>query len=226
MERIPEPELMEDDEQARAYSEADFDAPHSMFVRLFVERFGDDVKGDVLDAGCGPADISVRFALACPECTVHGVDASDAMIRYGLERIRRHGLEERIRLYRGYLPGTEIDASCLSAIIVNSLLHHLPDPSRMWEIIRHYAAGEYRPPNGGCALFLMDLIRPETKDRARELVELYCGDEPEVLKRDFYHSLLAAYTPDEVKDQLSAAGLNNLNIDVVSDRHFVVWGEV
>ena len=221
MERIPEPEIMDDEEQARAYSEADFEAPHSMFVRLFTERFGNEIKGHVLDAGCGPADISVRFALACKGCTVHGVDASKAMIRFGRERVRSNGLEDRIRLYHGYLPGTPIEADGLSAIIVNSLLHHLPQATQMWDIVRHYAPG-----TGSCGLFLMDLIRPESKTQAWEIVEKYSGSEPEVLKRDFYHSLCAAYRPDEVRQQLSDAGLDFLNFEVVSDRHFVVHGMI
>jgi hypothetical protein len=53
---------------------------------------------------------------------------------------------------------------------------------------------------------------------------MYSGDEAEILKRDFYNSLLAAYRPDEVRGQLSEAGLDFLEVDVVSDRHFVVWG--
>ena len=219
MKRIPEPELMETDEQARAYSEADFEAPHSMFVKLFVERFGPEISGNVLDAGCGPADIAVRFAKSCTSCTVHGVDASEAMIRYGLERIRAHGLEDRIRLYRGYLPGVELPIEHFDAVVVNSLLHHLPDPAMMWDILRRYA-----PAGSGAPVFVMDLIRPASQADAANLVEMYSGDEAEILKRDFYNSLLAAYRPDEVRKQLSEAGLDFLEVEVVSDRHLVVWG--
>ena len=35
MERIPEPDLMSEQEQARAYAEADFSEPHENFVDLF-----------------------------------------------------------------------------------------------------------------------------------------------------------------------------------------------
>ncbi len=43
MKRIPEPELMNSPEQARAYAEADFSEPHNMFVEKFAECFPDDV---------------------------------------------------------------------------------------------------------------------------------------------------------------------------------------
>ena len=39
MERIPEPELMEDEAQARAYAEANFAEPHSHFIELLQAVF-------------------------------------------------------------------------------------------------------------------------------------------------------------------------------------------
>lgn len=219
MERIPEPALMDDMEQARAYSRADFHEPHSMFVHLFAHRFGNAVAGYVLDAGCGPADISVRFAIRYPECRIVGVDASEAMLAFGRERVRRHGLESRIELVRGYLPGAELPVQRFEAVIVNSLLHHLPSPGLMWEILQMHA----RP---GAPVFVMDLVRPGSMQEAADIVERYSGDEPPVLKKDFYNSLLAAYRPDEVGKQLEAAGLGYLNVETVSDRHFLVWGRM
>ena len=69
----------------------------------------------------------------------------------------------------------------------------------------------------------MDLFRPETEEDARSIVEFVSGGEPEILKRDFYSSLLAAFTPAEVEDQLRRAGLA-LTVDVVSHRHLRVRG--
>jgi hypothetical protein len=45
-----------------------------------------------------------------------------------------------------------------------------------------------------------------------------------VLKRDFYNSLCAAFTPDEVRSQLSEASLDCLEVKTISDRHVVVSG--
>ena len=47
-----------------------------------------------------------------------------------------------------------------------------------------------------------------------------------MLKRDFHQSLLAAYTPDEVRAQLATAGLDQLKVEAVSDRHLIVWGRI
>jgi hypothetical protein len=50
------------------------------------------------------------------------------------------------------------------------------------------------------------------------------GDEPEVLKKDFYNSLLAAFEPKEIQDQLEETGLGHLSIRQISDRHITISG--
>ena len=47
-----------------------------------------------------------------------------------------------------------------------------------------------------------------------------------MLRRDFRNSLFAAYTVDEVEEQLQAAGLDNLAVQMVSDRHLAVFGRI
>lgn len=50
MVRIPEPELMNEREQAEAYAGADFEEPHSQVMRLFDIAFpGIEVTGTILD---------------------------------------------------------------------------------------------------------------------------------------------------------------------------------
>jgi len=73
---------------------------------------------------------------------------------------------------------------------------------------------------------VMDLHRPESPERAHEIVEAYSGGEPAVLKRDFFHSLCAAFTLAEVRAQLVAAGLDTLRCEMASDRHWVAWGKL
>ena len=72
----------------------------------------------------------------------------------------------------------------------------------------------------------MDLRRPDTREQAGSLVQEYSGTEPEILQRDFFNSLLAAYRPEEVATQLERAGLSGLQVETVGDRHLVVHGQV
>lgn len=219
MPRTPEPELMDEDEQARAYSEADFAEPHQRFVDLFRERFPGGPSGVVLDLGCGPADVTARFARAFPGVEVHGVDGAEAMLRYGRERLAREGLAERVRLVHGYLPGADLPLDDYACVISNSLLHHLADPAALWNEVRSRG----RP---GADVFVMDLMRPASEEEAKWMVDTYAAGEPEVLRSDFFLSLKAAYRLDEIEDQLARAGLGGLRVEAVSDRHLIVLGQL
>jgi ubiquinone/menaquinone biosynthesis C-methylase UbiE len=220
MQRIPEPELMKDDEQARAYALADFEAPHSMFIKLFVEYFPDEkITGHVLDLGCGPADITRRFAQTFVQCCVDGVDGSESMLKYGREALEKYGLTERVRLLQGYLPDAKLPLARYDAVISNSLLHHLAEPSVLWNTLKAVAG-----PNA--PIFIMDLMRPESTTQAQRFVNQYAEGEPEILRQDFYYSLLAAYRVDEVQKQLRKVGLGHFGVHEVSNRHFVVTGRL
>jgi hypothetical protein len=70
----------------------------------------------------------------------------------------------------------------------------------------------------------MDLLRPDSPEQVRALVERHAAGEPAVLRRDFEASLYAAYTVAEVERQLEAAGLEAVRVESVSDRHWIAWG--
>jgi SAM-dependent methyltransferase len=219
MRRVTEPELMDDPSQAEAYAAADFAEAHGRIVEGFAETFpGVEITGNVLDLGCGPGDISFRFAARFPDCTVIGVDGSAAMIELARQRqLRETALGERVRFIEGRIPGAPIPAMQFSAIISNSLLHHLHRPAVLWEtIVAHTFAGT--------RIYVADLCRPQTTAMARRMVDIYAAGEPDILRRDFYHSLCAAFEPVEVEAQLEAAGLTGLAVAVISDRHLVVHG--
>ncbi|MFQ5938062.1 MAG: class I SAM-dependent methyltransferase, partial [Acidiferrobacterales bacterium] len=201
-----------------AYALADFSEPHNAFVEHFGTRFPDYSPRRVLDLGCGPADISIRFARAYPGCEVIGMDGAEAMLALGREAVKAAGMGSRIRLGRVHLPAKFPQREAFDTVISNSLLHHLANPGVLWDAMERASGGK-------AAGFVMDLMRPDTERAAHELVDQYAGAEPEILKRDFYHSLRAAYRSDEIRAQLEQAGLQDrLQIEIVSDRHVVVWG--
>src|SRR5687767_6860240 len=135
MNRIPEPELMADEAQARAYANADFAEAHESYVRLFDEIFPNRPRSaTVLDLGCGAADVTLRFARANPGYTFHAVDGSSAMLQCAAKALARHGeLASRIKLIEGYIPGAPIPLTSYDAILSNNFLHHLHRPRVLWE---------------------------------------------------------------------------------------------
>jgi len=218
MKRKPEPELMNDAEQVAAYGSADFEAPHSHFMNLLLEHLP---KGKAvtraLDLGCGAGDITFRIAAAFPDSIVDAVDGSPEMLRFaeGL-LLQKPALSGRVKFIQSMIADFESDSK-YELVVSNSLLHHLPEPGVFWESVKRLSSR-------GTFLFMMDLLRPESVEGAKRLTALYASSEPEILQRDFYNSLLAAFEEGEVRAQLAASGLAHLNMERVSDRHLIVYG--
>jgi 2-polyprenyl-3-methyl-5-hydroxy-6-metoxy-1,4-benzoquinol methylase len=216
MNRTLEPELMDDPEQALIYAQADFEQENQGFVDRFRDYFPDFSEGHVFDLGCGPGDIPIRFARLFPSCRITGVDASAPMVRLAEDAARKAGLSDRMT-FRCERFQDLTGVSVADAAISNSLLHHVPNPLQFWHKLRLAV----KP---GSPVLVMDLLRPDSPEDAQAIVDRYASDAPEILRRDFYHSLLAAFTEDEIGAQLARMNLTRLLIDVIDDRHWVVGG--
>ncbi|MCI1280176.1 MAG: class I SAM-dependent methyltransferase [Nitrospira sp.] len=216
MKRVLEPELMDDAAQARAYAKADFAEENQGFVDRFREYFPDWAGDHIVDLGCGPADIPIRLLRSFPGARVTAVDASRPMLDLAAEAIAGAGLADRITLRCDRFQSLTLSEQA-DALLSNSLLHHVPNPLQFWFHLKQWA----KP--GACVL-VMDLLRPDSPEAAQAVVNQYAGDEDPILKRDFYNSLLAAFTEDEVAAQLAEMNLSRLLIDVPDDRHWVVGG--
>ncbi|HEX5651205.1 MAG TPA: class I SAM-dependent methyltransferase [Steroidobacteraceae bacterium] len=220
MKRIPEPELMDEAEQARAYALADFTEPNERFVGFFESHYPELRAGAVLDLGCGPGDIVLRLASRHPGLVVHGLDGSAAMLHFACERLHEApALSGRVQFVEGILPGATLPLPAYDAVISNSLLHHLHEPRHFWQVLRETG----KP---GAAVLVMDLFRPDSEQAAWAIVEQYSGSEPAVLKRDFFASLCAAFEPAEIRAQLVECALEGLEVRTVSDRHVLVTGRL
>ena len=216
MDRTLEPELMDDPEQALIYARADFEQENQGFVDRFREYFPDFSEGHVVDFGCGPGDIPIRFARVFPSCRIIGVDASAPMVRLAEAAVQQAGLSDRIT-FRCERFQDLAGVSVADAAISNSLVHHVRNPLQFWHQVRLIV----KP---GSPVLVMDLLRPDSPEEAQAIVDRYAAQEPEILRRDFYHSLLAAFTEDEVAAQLAEMNLSRLMVDVPDDRHWVVGG--
>ncbi len=210
--RIPEPELMDEPSQVLAYASADFEDVNRGFVERFARTFPGLGRIDVIDLGCGPADITRRLAAALPDARVIGIDGALEMLRLGRRRSIGNLVAARV-------PSLPFASGVFEAVVSNSLFHHLPEADVAWREIRRVG----RP---GGALFVMDLYRPATREAARHIVDAAAANEREVLRRDFYNSLLAAFRVEEVRAQLARAGLGHCACEIVSERHWLVSGRL
>ena len=219
MQRIPEPhQLMDDPEQAAAYAGANFSEANGLFIRLLRQLQPGGLQGRGLDLGCGPAEIPIALLREYPALRMDAIDGAAAMLEQARARLAgQPELASRLHLRQLTLPSIELPEGHYHYVLSNSLLHHLEDPDDLWLTLRHCAAN-------GARVLIMDLLRPRNRMAADSLVETYALNEPELLRQDFRNSLLAAYTLDEVREQLQRHALHELELSQVSDRHWAVRG--
>jgi trans-aconitate methyltransferase len=231
MERICEPELMDEPAQARAYAEADFSASDQALVERLVDLFGSGsaLGTRIVDLGCGPGNISFLLADRFPEAHVLGLDGAAAML--AIAEVRRKPAQ--LRFQQALLPldqdqvmrlraeagGSNGEGTGFSAVVSNSLLHHLHDPTVLWTAVRQLAAP-------GAVLYLQDLRRPAGEAALEALVASEMATAPQVLQRDYRQSLHAAFTPQEVVAQLEQAGMGGLRVQERGERYLEVWGRL
>ena len=141
------------------------------------------------------------------------------MLDEGEAAVKRSGLQQRIKLIQGVIPDLELQQKKYQVILSNSLLHHLHNPAVLWQCLSKLVTED-------TLVFVMDLMRPQSEQDAEMLVNTYCGNEPDILRCDFYNSLCAAFSPKEIKLQLEDADLQGLEVEVITDRHLIVHGKL
>ena len=217
MQRQPEPEYMDIADEAAAYAAADFSEVNEAFATRLIELAGSRPRARVLDLGTGPADIPVRLVQRRPDWHITAVDASPAMLDIAAQAVANSGLGGRIDLVLGDAKSLDLPAGRFDVVFSNAALHHINDVDALWAEVRRLAAD-------GAAIFLRDLARPTDEQEAQRIVGQYASQEPPLLQEEFYRSLLAAYTVEEVRRQLQRAGFTDLHVARPTDRHLDVFG--
>ncbi len=217
MQRTPEPEYMDLATEAEAYALADFSEVNDRFVERLLALAGGRESARAVDLGTGPGDIPIRLVRARPGWTVVGVDGAPAMLDHARQAAREAGLQDKIEYVLADAKATSLDDGGFDVVFSNSIIHHINETRPLWSEVERLG----KP---GAVVLLRDLARPESESGAREIVEQYASGESALLQEEFYRSLLAAYTPEEIRAQLDDAGLSMLRVEMVSDRHLDVFG--
>jgi len=211
--RVLEPEAMDTAEEAAEYDAMDHSAVNARFVAEFLCEHGPCRGGTVLDIGTGTARIPIELARVDSNAEILGVDLAEHMLELGRRNVELAGMIGRIRLERVDAKGVAYPDGAFEAVVSNSIVHHIPDPSRaMAEMARLVA------PQG--TLFCRDLARPESEEEISRLVETYAGGETDRARSLFAASLHAALTVEEVRAILEGLGLPARDVAMTSDRHW------
>lgn len=206
--------------QAEAYAAADFSVGDQALLQRLVQLFPEGLGERLIDLGCGPGNITFRLAEQCAAAQVLGIDGAAVMLQLAQARLAQAtALQGRVRFERVCLPAPQL-AGGYSALVSNSLLHHLHDPAVLWRSVRQLGAP-------GAAVYVKDLRRPASASAAEALRARHLPDAPAVLQRDYLASLHAAFSPAEVQQQLREAGLDDqLQVAGLEDRYLEVWGRL
>jgi len=204
-------------DEVDAYARADFAAVNQRFVDRLIELTAGRDTARAADLGTGPGDIPIRAAKARPDWIISAVDASAPMLNVARAAIAAAGLAKNITLVLADAKETNLPKANFDIVFSNSILHHVADPISFWREVKRIA----KP---GALILIRDLFRPESDSLAKKLVAENAGGESLLLQEEFYRSLLAAYTPAEVREQLLQAGLPGLVVETVSDRHMDIHG--
>jgi ubiquinone/menaquinone biosynthesis C-methylase UbiE len=209
--RVPEPEIMDTDDEVDAYASAAAQSYLESIDRTFVDHIAKLIAGTgleerarVLDFGCGPGQIPIMIAKRWPGMSVLGVDAGPNMI----EQARKDTAAAGVRVdYAVLRLGPQGDArlpyedGAFDVVLCNSTMHHLDDPVGTLDELARVAN-----PRG--AVLVRDLLRPPAPLyplHVRLFGRHYSGQ----MRRLYEVSVRAAYTIDEMRDMLRRSKLND-----------------
>ena len=199
MNRVLEPEIMLDEEQCLEFYNC---VPDSVFYEK-LNLFSNSTFGTVGELGCGPGVFTKMLRDKCPNIEIDAYDGSETMIKLA----KNHIIDlERINLTHQLIE----DVNKQYDIIISlNTLHHIHDPSIFWNTISRMSK-----PNS--KIIVSDLMRPQNENLVEEVVNriLGTGSENLLFRNDFINSLKAAFTKEEVEEQVT-----ELNCSVTVSQH-------
>src|SRR6185295_11859426 len=186
MERILEPELMDDADEAREYDAMDHREPNGAFVARLCDLGAD---GRMLDLGTGPGHIPILVCERIAGAHIVGVDLARSMLAIALDRRESSPHRDRLEFRHADVKQLPFENASFDAVFSNTIMHHLPDP-------RRYLYEAWRVLRPGGALLIRDLFRPADEAALEGLVALHAAEATEAQRGMLRASLQAALTPD------------------------------
>ncbi len=217
--RVLEPEAMETAEDVRQYDAMDHSEVNARFVGDFLTAHGPCRGGEILDVGTGTARIPVALAKADGRARVLALDLAEAMLAQAAINIAASEFAGRIRCHHGDAKALLdlFGAGAFEAVISNTIVHHIPDPTPVLEAMARLVA------RAG-TLMVRDLARPDSGRAITRLVETYAAAETPEARGLFEASLHAALTLEEARATVRRLGLPANGVTMTSDRHWTwIW---
>ena len=225
LQRKLEPEVMDSAEDASEYNEMDHSEVNQAFVDELLAFLGtnegfkprlDDEEEEligVLDVGTGTALIPALLCDQHAAFKVMAVDMAVNMLELASYNVHASLRGDQIELVQADAKDLGYESEMFDVVISNSIVHHIHDPKQcVAEMVRVVQAGG--------AIFVRDLMRPESMETLESIVQTYAGDATEYCQQLFHQSLHAALTLDEMRQLVLDCGWNPDGVQATSDRHW------
>ena len=213
LQRVLEPEVMDTEEDAQEYDAMDHGGANDAFVeRLLSLHPPLGPLGRMLDIGTGPGHIPLLVVEALPKAHVVAIDLAERMLTLARDHVAKSPHGSRVELIRADAKGLDFPDDSFDVVFSNTILHHVPEPVTLLREARRVL----RP---GGVLLIRDLMRPDSLEELKGLVQQYASDATPYQRELFEASLRAALTPDELRSQADAADLGDAEVTIDSDRH-------
>ncbi|MDA9746398.1 class I SAM-dependent methyltransferase [Prochlorococcus sp. AH-736-K20] len=231
MERIPEPELMEEKDQVISYDQADFSEGEVNLINqinhyLLRKNICLGEKDLIVDLGCGPGNISEKLAIKWPNTEVVGIDGSKEMIlraeynkNISINKKKIKNLRYICSDIKDIKPNNFLHNKSISLLVSNSLIHHITSLEDFFNTIRRLSSNI-------TVNFHKDLKRPLDEKSALELKAKCSTKYNDILTNDYYASLKASYTFKELKSFTLENNLYSLDVLEDGDEYLIVYGNV
>lgn len=202
-ERIPEPDLVMDSEEAvSAFARAGRpDGILSGVYAFYVEQACRMVRpGDrVLDLGCGSALLLESVAALKDDASFVGVDLSAGMIATGNESLRRSSARNVALRIDDMTELSSVESGSVDVVLSSMAMHHLPDADHLR---RCFEAVERVLAPGG-RVFISDFGRLKSLKSIEYFVRRAIPPDEPRLEDDYRASLRAAFSREEFGRALS-----------------------
>jgi predicted RNA methylase len=186
--RVPElTPLMTDTNQCVAYNKYATDPVQLQeYVQIYLLFIGIK-QGTVIDLGSGTCNFVIAIAQNFPNLSFVCYENSPAMITIAKDNITLAGLDSRIRLIQDDIFNA---TGKYDVVLANRLLHHIDATKEFWKLINSLSEN----------ILVIDINRPPkyVVDHVRENNEF----QDDVYKEDLISSLRAAYSLEEVTEQI------------------------
>jgi ubiquinone/menaquinone biosynthesis C-methylase UbiE len=194
MARIPETEVMNDPASVDAYTAETYGGGLATFLMY---RLPNNTHNLVIaDIGCGNMAYATTLKSIFPNSVFTAYDASSLM----LEKANLIIDQEKVTLVNSFIPDENLPSQTYDIVLSSLFLHQLPDPAPCWNTIKQIG-------KTGGTFYVFDLLRVEDSAICTEIVDGMTENAPEVFKTDFYNTLRASFTVEEIQQQLLDAGL-------------------